>query len=293
LLEATRRGYFKIPRRGLDVVTQNPPSINVRFLKQFPEFVEFQATRSDGNSNLRDEEETVESRTPEESLEIEYQKIRSNLASQLLDRIKQSSPAFFEKLVVELIVKMGYGGSRSDAGRAVTKEKESLMHTIRFRLGRTVGCAMLVLFVLATTAFAQKASGKASAGSEHVGQKRAEIPKLWAAEEMKWQDDTALPGVKYVLLWGNPRTGEHAMLRKFPAGYAPPPHTHPKTERVIVLSGTIVVRHSGSAGKKLGPGSYSEIPANMEHSVKCGEESECVFALVSPGRFAIKPVAAK
>ncbi len=167
------------------------------------------------------------------------------------------------------------------------------MHTIRFRPGHIVGCAMLVLFVWATTAFAQKVSGKASPGSEYVGQKLVEIPKLWAAEEMKWQDDIALPGVKYVLLWGNPRTGEHGMLRKFPAGFAPPPHTHPSAERVIVLSGTIVVRHSGFAEKKLGPGSYSEIPANMEHSVKCGEESECVFALISPGPFAIKPVAGK
>ncbi len=121
LLEATRRGHFKIPRRGLDVIAQNPSAINVRFLKQFPEFVEFQAIRSESNGIPRDEEETVDSRTPEESLEIEYQKIRSNLASQLLDRIKQSSPAFFEKLVVELLVKMGYGGSRSDAGRAVGK----------------------------------------------------------------------------------------------------------------------------------------------------------------------------
>lgn len=167
------------------------------------------------------------------------------------------------------------------------------MNTICFRLARMVGCAVLVLLVLVTTAFAQKAAGKVSAGREHFDQQRAEIPKLWAAEEMKWQDDTALPGVKYVLLWGNPKIGEHGMLRKFPAGYAPPPHKHPKTERVIVLSGTIVVRHAGSAEKKLGPGSYSEIPANMEHAVKCGEESECVFALISPGRFAIKPVAAK
>lgn len=167
------------------------------------------------------------------------------------------------------------------------------MHTVRFRLVRIVGCAMFVLFVLATTAFAQKSSGQASAGSEHVGQKRAEIPKLWGAQEMEWQDDTALLGVKYVLLWGNPRTGEHGMLRKFPAGFAPPPHTHPSAERVIVLSGTIVVRHSGSAEKKLGSGSYSEIPANMEHSVKCGEESECVFALISPGPFAIRPIAGK
>jgi quercetin dioxygenase-like cupin family protein len=149
------------------------------------------------------------------------------------------------------------------------------------------------LLVLAATAIAQKASSKASAGSKHVGQEQTEIPKLWAAEEMKWQDDTALPGVKYVVLWGNPSTGEHGMLRKFPAGFAPPPHTHSSAERVIVLSGTIVVRYSGSAEKKLGPGSYSEIPANVEHSVKCGEESECVFALISPGAFAFKPVGGK
>ena len=167
------------------------------------------------------------------------------------------------------------------------------MHTIRFRLARIVGCAVLVLFILVTTACAPMASGKASAGSEHVGQKGAEIPKLWPAEEMKWQDDTAVPGVKYVLLWGNPRTGEHGMLRKFPAGFAPPLHTRPSVKRVIVLSGTIVVRYSGSAEKNLGPGSYSEIPANLEHTVKCGEESECVFALISPGPFVIKPVAGK
>jgi hypothetical protein len=167
------------------------------------------------------------------------------------------------------------------------------MHTIRFRLARIVGCAVLVLFILATTACAPKASGNAFAGSEHFGQKRSEIPKLWSGEEMKWQDDTAVPGVKYVLLWGNPRTGENGWLRKLPAGFAPPLHTCPSAKRIIVLSGTIVVRYSGSAEKKLGPGSYSEIPANLEHTVKCGEESECVFALNCPGPFGFKPVADK
>lgn len=121
LLEATRRGYFKIGNRGLEVLSQNPQFINVRFLKQFSEFVEFQTRRAVTNGNavpVSDADET-DLQTPEESLEIEYQKIRNNLAAQLLDRIKQSSPAFFENLVVELLVKMGYGGSRSDAGKAV------------------------------------------------------------------------------------------------------------------------------------------------------------------------------
>lgn len=83
------------------------------------------------------------------------------------------------------------------------------------------------------------------------------------------------------------------MLRKFPAGYAPPPHKHPSAERVVVVPGAIVVRCAGSVEKRLGPGSYSEIPANMEHAVKCADEAECVFVLASPGPFAIMPVASK
>ena len=119
LLETTRRGFFKISRRGLDVLAKNPSTINVKFLEQFPEFVEFKSIRNERNGE--DSDEAAETRTPEESLEGEYQKIRNNLASQLLERIKQASPAFFERLVVELLVKMGYGGSRSDAGKAVGK----------------------------------------------------------------------------------------------------------------------------------------------------------------------------
>jgi restriction system protein len=119
LLESARRGYFKISKRGLDVLAQNPAAINNSFLQQFPEFIEFKAARSEPRDNGKDTTEALALQTPEESLEIEYQKIRENLASQLLDRIKQASPAFFERLVVELLVKMGYGGSRSDAGKAV------------------------------------------------------------------------------------------------------------------------------------------------------------------------------
>lgn len=120
-----------------------------------------------------------------------------------------------------------------------------------------------------------------------------QTPRVWAAEELKWEHDKTLTTVQSVLLWGDPQKGEHAMLRKFPAGYAPPPHKHPSAERVVVVAGTIVVRYAGSAEKRLGPGSYSEIPANMEHAVKCADEAECVFVLASPGPFAIMPVASK
>ena len=118
----------------------------------------------------------------------------------------------------------------------------------------------------------------------------SKAPKLWAADEMRWEEDKRLPGVKSVLLWGDPQTGEHGMLRKFPAGFAPPLHTHPSVERLVVISGTVLVSYAGSTEKSLGPGSYSEIPANTAHSAKCASGAECVFALLSSGRFEIKPV---
>ena len=120
-------------------------------------------------------------------------------------------------------------------------------------------------------------------------QESAEKAKIWSSREMKWQDDKKLPGVQSVPLWGDPASGEHGMFRKFPASYAPPMHKHPSVERVVVISGTIVVQYEGSDKKTLGPGSYSEIPANTNHAVQCGSESECVFLLTSSGPFAILP----
>ena len=130
--------------------------------------------------------------------------------------------------------------------------------------------ALISLFALTTTARAQSA-------------------RVLSYEELDWKADKVLPSVQSVLLWGDPATGEHAMLRKFPAGFAPSPHRHPATERIVVVSGTILVRYAASQEKKLGPGSYSEIPANMEHAVKCLDDAPCVFVLASPGAFAIIP----
>jgi restriction system protein len=117
LLEAPRRGYFKITARGREVLKQKPKEINAKFLKQFPEFVEFQTVRKEDETEI--ESEKVTEKTPEESLEFAYQKIRRDLSAELLNKIKGASPAFFERLVVELLVKMGYGGSRKDAGKAI------------------------------------------------------------------------------------------------------------------------------------------------------------------------------
>jgi len=145
---------------------------------------------------------------------------------------------------------------------------------------RLLGTRRVTRLLVLATAFGAAGVAYTQAGGE---------AKVWAHQELRWVKDAVLPSVQSVLLWGDPPTGEHGMLRKFPAGYAPAPHTHPSVERVVVISGSVVVKHSGSTGKVLGPGSYSEIPPNMVHAVRCAEQSDCEFVLTSSGPFAIVP----
>ncbi|HOL54123.1 MAG TPA: restriction endonuclease [Candidatus Paceibacterota bacterium] len=116
LLESTRRSYFKITDLGLEVLQKAPKEINVKFLDQFPQFIEFRNLRREKGEEEKEESLT---QTPQELLEYGYQRIKKDLASELLDLVKQASPRFFEKLVVELLIKMGYGGSLKDAGKAI------------------------------------------------------------------------------------------------------------------------------------------------------------------------------
>lgn len=120
LLEYPKRGFFEITERGKDLLIQNPTKINIKFLNQFPEHIEFLNSKKD---NDKSEPEIIEisETTPQESIEFGYQKIRKELELELLNRVKSCSPDFFERLVVDLLVKMGYGGSRRDAGRAIGK----------------------------------------------------------------------------------------------------------------------------------------------------------------------------
>lgn len=119
LVESTRRGYLKITERGLEVLKLGPPEINDKLLQRYPEFVEFKTPKSKVTETTA--EETTTPKTPKELIEEGYQEIRQNLAQELLSRVKKSSPYFFERLVVELLVKMGYGGSIKDAGNAIGK----------------------------------------------------------------------------------------------------------------------------------------------------------------------------
>ena len=124
LLEATRRGYFRITSRGQELLKKQPKAINVKLLKQYPEFLEFQqlkGTRRSEKISALGVTPDISTATPSEALENAYENLRNELADELLARLKISSPSFFERAVVELLVKMGYGGSRSDAGKAIGK----------------------------------------------------------------------------------------------------------------------------------------------------------------------------
>jgi len=122
LLEATRRGYYRITARGQELLKKQPKTINVKLLKQYPEFLEFQqlkGTRSGDKVSSSVDIPDISSATPSEALETAYENLRDELADELLSRLKEASPSFFERIVVELLVKMGYGGSRADAGKAI------------------------------------------------------------------------------------------------------------------------------------------------------------------------------
>lgn len=120
LLESSGRGKFKITTRGLDLLKNPPAKIDRKFLRQFPEYQSYIGrNRASNKSSKEGEQEEEIKQTPEEILESSYQGLRLKLAEDLLELIKQNSPRFFEKLVVDLLVAMGYGGSRKDAGEAV------------------------------------------------------------------------------------------------------------------------------------------------------------------------------
>lgn len=132
LLESPRREFVKVTDKGRKVLGKAPVKITIGYLKQFPEFVEFQERSTDQKPVTSDQKsvttrkliqaiEPEEEKTPEENIDFSYLQLRSELAKDILDRVKSCSPAFFEKMVVEVLVAMGYGGSLSDAGQTVGK----------------------------------------------------------------------------------------------------------------------------------------------------------------------------
>jgi restriction system protein len=122
LIEAPKRGYYKITGRGLEVLRQNPETVDNNFLMQFPEFEEFIKTRTRRKPTVGGpgvDEPPDNGKTPEDYLEYGYARVRQELAAELLKNVKECTPSFFEGLVLDVLLGMGYGGSRQDAAKTV------------------------------------------------------------------------------------------------------------------------------------------------------------------------------
>ena len=122
LLLKTKRGYFRISEEGKKLLQKEPAFINTKMLKEYDAFNDFQSTKEPDNSeNNKTEHNIQQSITPHELLESGYLSIKNELADELLSTIKNISPSKFEKLVIDLLVKMGYGGSIKEAATVVGK----------------------------------------------------------------------------------------------------------------------------------------------------------------------------
>lgn len=145
VFEASRRAHFRITERGLDLLKKDYDRIDVKILNQYPEFVEVRTMKTSPTTDngqqdtlpLITPEETFQKNannnvpitfnvigTPEETLQEAYQNIRADLAAEILESIKGNSPPFFEKLVVDLMKALGYGGFRPDAGKVTGQSRD-------------------------------------------------------------------------------------------------------------------------------------------------------------------------
>ena len=118
LIESPRWGVYLISARGLAFLREASGPINIKILSQFSEYQKFRSGKA-AEAAVIEEPPSRDEMTPEEHIEYGYKQIRQKLYIEILERIKKCSPDFFERVVVDLIVAMGYGGSRSDAGRAI------------------------------------------------------------------------------------------------------------------------------------------------------------------------------
>ncbi len=122
LVESPRRGLYRITERGTATLREPVERINIQYLMRFPEFVAFRtASNDDAEQTPSLAKVAAESTplTPDEQIRQGYTRLQASLATQLLERVRQASPKFFEELVVELLVAMGYGGSHEDASSVV------------------------------------------------------------------------------------------------------------------------------------------------------------------------------
>jgi restriction system protein len=124
IVEPVSRGVYQITDRGREVLAENPAKLDLKYLDRFPEHVIFRSKRNNTEDNQKEEfvarQETT-TQTPEEGLEATYQTLRNLLIQDLIEKLKITSPLFFERVVIDLLLAMGYGGSRSEAASLTKK----------------------------------------------------------------------------------------------------------------------------------------------------------------------------
>jgi restriction system protein len=138
LLSSVRRGVYRITERGQEVLKAPPPRITIQFLEQYPEFAGFRSPAEPPDLNGTDPAllkimtagipasiDHPASLTPDEQVHIGAARIKENLVAQILERVKQGTPAAFERVVIDMLVAMGYGGSHDDAAQVVGKSGDS------------------------------------------------------------------------------------------------------------------------------------------------------------------------
>lgn len=118
LVESPKRGIYKLTTRGKKALKDNPQRVDMRVLDRFPEYAAMRAKNKDAATQTQQLEAEVVV-TPDEAIAAAYGELRASLVQELLEKIKQSSPQFFERLVVDVLLAMGYGGSQRDAGEAL------------------------------------------------------------------------------------------------------------------------------------------------------------------------------
>ena len=118
LVVRPEEGQFQLTPRGRETLDSGVDRIDAKYLRQFPEFKAFTSGSSTGSgaggAHVGDD---VDAKTPSELIEAGYETVRAELADAVLAQVMSCSPEFFEQLVVDLLVAMGYGGSRADAAR--------------------------------------------------------------------------------------------------------------------------------------------------------------------------------
>lgn len=117
LLTSPSRGIYQLTEQGKRVLDSNPPVIDNSFLEQFESFRQFMHAEPVPAKHIT--ADSQDGQTPQDAFDLAYQKINHALADDLLSEVMKQSPAFFEKLVVQLLENMGYGGSVENAGLVV------------------------------------------------------------------------------------------------------------------------------------------------------------------------------